>query len=240
MKKHSPMAYILVSIIIFASAAIIIVNIRAVRAQRPQVQESASDEHEAVKEALRRGGVREAARIKKHYVANFNPHWDWSSFDIEALTKHSAAVVVGTPTQGESQLSADGQLITTNYEVAVQEVIKGNITQGDTIKVSLPGGKVEFEDGTSAELITPDFERMTNNKSYVLFLSTNHNRSDAFILTGGPQGLFELPSNGVSVKPHGLPTDPAVKEVKDKSVQSFLEEIRRQAEKWPTPGGCCN
>jgi flagellar biosynthesis/type III secretory pathway M-ring protein FliF/YscJ len=243
MKKYSPITYVLAGIVVFAVATMIVMNIRAVRAQKTPAQDNtqgnANDDHKEVKEALRRGGYREVAKIKKHYVSNFNPHWDWSSFDMEALTKNSVAVIVGSPTQSKSQLTPNGQLITTEYEVSVQEVIKGKIAQGDTIKISLPGGKVEFEDGTSVELKTPDFEKMTTYNSYVLFLYANRNGSDVFLLTGGPQGLFELPPNGMDVKPHGRPTDPAVKEAKGKNVQAFLEEIRKQAVKWPEPGNCC-
>lgn len=161
-------------------------------------------------------------------------------FSLEELTKNSVAVVVGIPIRSKSKLSDSGQSVLTEYEVGVQEVIKGEIGQGDTIKVSLPGGKVDFEDGTSVELNTPGFERMANQSTYVLFLYAKHDGGDAYLLTGGPQGLFEIPSNGANVKPHGRPTDTAVKEVKDKTVQSFLEEVRGQAKKWPKPGKCCS
>jgi hypothetical protein len=59
-------------------------------------QNSASDDHDAVRDALRRGGIREAARIKGHYVGEFDPHWDFGRFDIEALAKNCAAVILGT------------------------------------------------------------------------------------------------------------------------------------------------
>lgn len=238
MRKHSPTTYILVVAAIFA-ATIIVINIHATRAQRPQTQDSTNDEQQ-VTDALRRGGYRELAKIKGHYVGNIDPYWDWSLFNLEALTKNSVAVVVGTPLRSKSQLSPSGQSVITEYEVTVQEVIKGKINQGDIIKVSLLGGKVEFEDGTSVELNTLGFERMKNYSSYALFLYAKHDGGDAYLLTGGPQGLFELPSDGTSVKPHGRPTDPAVKEAKDKSVQSFLEEVRSQAKKLPKLGKCCS
>src|SRR5438045_8810974 len=94
MRKQSPITYVLVAAVIFA-AAMIVMNIYAVRAQKPEAQSNAKDEDQKVKEALRRGGYREAARIKGHYVGNTNPNWDWSQFDIEALTKNSVAIIVG-------------------------------------------------------------------------------------------------------------------------------------------------
>jgi len=42
-----------------------------------------------------REGLRGAAKLRGIYVAEINPHWDWGKFDLEGLTKGSAAVVVG-------------------------------------------------------------------------------------------------------------------------------------------------
>jgi hypothetical protein len=237
MKKYSATKYLIVFAATLA-VAVIIMNIYAARAQKPQTQDS-KEEYQKTKEALRRGGYRELAKIKGHYVANIDPNWDLPLFDLESLAKNSVGVMIGIPIKSKPQLSASGRSVITEYDVVIQEVIKGEITQGDTIKVSLPGGKVEFEDGTSVELNTPGFERMVNGRSYILFLYAKHDESNAYLLTGGPQGLFELSSNGTSIKPHGRPTDPAVKEAKDKTVQSFLENVRSLAKKWPKPGKCC-
>src|SRR5438067_7391207 len=122
MRKQSPITYVLVAAVIFA-AAMIVMNIYAVRAEKPEAQGSAKDEDQEVTEALRHGGYREAARIKGHYVGNTDPNWDWALFDIEALTKNSMAVVVGIPQRSKSQLSPSGLSVVTEYEVAVQEVI---------------------------------------------------------------------------------------------------------------------
>jgi hypothetical protein len=245
MKRRSPVTIVLLVAVALTAAAIIDVSFRRGRAQKAQAPTGADqnvndDEHEKMILALRRGGYREAARIKGHYVGTFDPYWDWFRADLESLTKHSAAVLVGTPKSSHVQLSPGGDLITTEYEVSVREVLKGAFAPGDSVKVSLPGGRVEFEDGTSAELNTPDFERMDNNRSYLLFLTMNTNGSDALILTGGPPGLFELPPGGAKVKPHARASEPVSKEARDKDVGSFLEYVRRLAEKWPAPGSCCS
>jgi hypothetical protein len=92
-------------IIVMTAVVTTVMNIGSVRAQKPQAQDS--DEHEQVVRALRRGGYREVAKLKGHYVGNIDPNCDWSLFDLATLTKHSAAVVLGTPTRGEAKLSAD-------------------------------------------------------------------------------------------------------------------------------------
>jgi hypothetical protein len=202
-------------------------------------QNSAHDDYREVRDALRRGGLREAARVKGHYVGDFDPHWDFGRFDIEALTKNSAAVVVGVPSKiVGSRLVSHGQLIVTDYEVKVQEAFKGSVSEGSTITVSLPGGKVEFEDETSAELRAREFEPMRVGATYTIFLSESNDNPGVYTLSGGPQGLVEI-VNDTTLKPHGRPADPVSEETKGKGKDDFLKEVRSKAEKWPLPGKCC-
>lgn len=236
--KRNKFAVLVLSLVAVLTLASLIIHMAS--AQQPPSQQKPADDSRKMRDAFRRGGYREAAKIKGRFTDTVDPNWDFGLFDIEALTKKSAAVVVGVPSDSASQLSAGGDLITTVYEVVVQDVIKGNISAGSTIKVSLLGGTVKFEDGTIAEVETPGFERMSNGKTYLLFLYANKNGDDALILTGGPQGLFELPNDGGSVKAHGRPTDPAVKQSKDKDKAAFIKEVRQQAEKWPHAGDCCS
>lgn len=197
-------------------------------------------DHTEVRDALRRGGLREAARVRGHYVADLDPHWDFGLFDIEALTKNSSAVVVGVATKKVgSRLTPTGQGIVTDYEVEVTERIKGPSPQGSVITVSLPGGLVDFGDGTSAELKTPEFEHVKVGATYVLFLSEGENAYNAYALSGGPQGLVEIVSD-TKLKSHGRPTDPVSKEAENVGKEKFLEKARGSAAKWPQPGKCCS
>jgi hypothetical protein len=197
-----------------------------------------ADEDSKLVEAIRRGGYREAAKLKGHYVGTVDPNWDWTNFDLETLTKNSVAIVIGIPEHGKAQLSSTGDMITTDYDVRVQEVIKGTLSLDTLIKVSLPGGKVDFDDGTSAEIQTPGFDPMVIAKKYVLFLYPNRNGSNILLTTGGPQGLFELQPTG-KVKAHGRPTDGVVKEVENKDAESFLNDLRVFAQRWPQSKVCC-
>jgi hypothetical protein len=196
-------------------------------------------DHIRLRDALRRGGLREAARVKGRYVASFDPHWDFGQFDVETLTKNSAAVIVGVAQRKlGSRLSADGQLILTDYEVGVTESIKGAMPRGSTVTVSLPGGVVNFDDGTSAELQTRDFDHFKTGSTYTLFL-TETETYNVFTPSGGPQGVVEV-VNDTALKSHGRATDPVSKEVKSKSKEAFLEDVRGKAAKWPQPGKCCS
>ena len=197
------------------------------------------DEQRKMTEAIQRGGYREAARIKGHYVGTVDPYWDWANFDLVTLTKTSAAVIVGIPEKSKGRLNSNGETILTQFDVRVKEVIKGApLAENSVVKVALVGGKVDFDDGTSAELRPLDFEPMLEGRKYLLFLYGNRIDSDVYLLTGGPQGLFELKGRA-GIKAHARPNDPAVKEVQNLSEDGLLEKVRDYAHKWPKSQQCC-
>ena len=197
------------------------------------------DEQKKMTEAIRHGGYREAARIKGHYVGTVDPYWDWASFDLETLTKNSAAVVIGIPEKSKGQLDSNGQMIVTQFDVRVKGVMKGALAENSVVKVALLGGRVDSEEGTSAELQTPESEPMLEGRKYLMFLYANRNGSDVYLLTGGPQGLFELKGQA-GIKAHARPNDPAVREVQNLSEDGLLKKVEDYARKWPDAQQCCN
>jgi len=230
---------IAVAICLIAVACLAIFGNSSQRLQEPAKQQPSSDDSVALRKAVMREGLRGAAKLRGIYVAEINPHWDWGRFDLEGLTKGSAAVVVGRFTKKmESRLGSQGMLIYTDYEFSVHEVIKGNTKQDETIAVSLPGGRVVFEDGTSAEQTTPTFEHPQIGRSYTLFLMKSESLPSVFFLSGGPQGMFDIEDSG-GVKSHDLPDDLTAIETKGKDRESFMKNVREQARKWPKPGKCC-
>jgi hypothetical protein len=161
-------------------------------------------------------------------------------FDLETITRKSAAVVIGTAVSNLSRLSPDGLQITTDYQVQVHEVLKGKAVDANNIEVSLPGGRVVFEGGTVAQVNVPGFRRMENGKTYVLYLSERGPEHASFADTGGPQGIFEVVEGGLSVKPHGNALDPLARKYKlEKEARSFIKDARKAAKTWPEPSSCC-
>jgi hypothetical protein len=196
------------------------------------------EQQEPSTQAVRRGGLREAARIKKHYVSTQNTG-GWIKYDLESLTKNSFAIVIGTPLVSSSDITTNGELITTEYEVKLREILKGDLKENQVVRVSVPGGKITFEDGTSAEIKTPDLVPMEKGNTYVLFLRTTEDTPEVFGLTGGGQGLFELSSTESVVKPHGHHID-SVQKHKDEPITDFIEEIKAAVRKYPESTPCCN
>jgi hypothetical protein len=205
--------------------------VKVVSSQEPNKPNK--EEAQQLVEAIRKGGLREAARIKKHYV-NTESASHWIKYDLESLTKNSGNIIVGTPIYHASQLSSNGEQITTEYQIKVEQSLKGKLVVGAFVNVSLLGGKVVFDDGTSAEIKIPDLEGMENGRTYVLFLSPEIGATGAFNLTGAGQGLFEL-SQDKGVKPHGHTVD-IVQKHKNQNPDSFLLEIKRVQQNMPTDG----
>ena len=191
--------------------------------QEPQEQDS-------LVAAVRRGGLREAARIKGQYVGTQRAS-GWIKYDLESLTEKSSVIVVGTPITSSSSLVSSGDRIVTEYKMRIDQTLKGKLNQGP-LSVIVPGGKVTFEDGTSAEIDTPDLGPIEEDKKYVLFLTSSEEAPDSFGLTGGGQGLFELSSSHSVVNPLGDEVD-VVQRHKNQQVGSFLEEIKSAVKKNP-------
>ena len=191
-----------------------------------------------VVDAVRKGGLREGARIKKRFVSSESTT-GWAKYDLESLTSHSSVVIMGTPLDGSPSLTANGERIITEYKVKVSRIFKGQLQENGLIRLIVPGGKVVFEDGSSAEILTPDLGPIAKNQTYILFLHPPADGTDIYQLTGGGQGLFEVPSSAWGVKPLGDKKD-LVQRHKEQSVNDFLEEIQRAVKKYPETSGCCN
>jgi hypothetical protein len=240
MTNHKTMKRVLIaSAICLVAVACLAISGKGSRpSQDPAPQKPSNDDAVALKEALARGGLREAAKLKGHYVAEYDPHWDWNQFSVEALTKTSAAVIVGRVTKKLDARLSEGIVIYSDYEVTIEEVVKGDIKQAGTIVLTVPGGRIDFEDGTSAEQITPKFEPPHVGRTYALFLTEEAAVPSVFFLSGGPQGIFDI-DGSAGVKSHARPQDPSAIETKGKDRESFMKNVREQARKWPKPGKCC-
>jgi hypothetical protein len=115
-------------------------------------------------------------------------------YSLSQLVKASSHIVIGRAESNLCSLSTDGKTINTLYKVKVQESFKGNLKSGKFIKVALPGGMYKFSNGTIVEIKTPWFKKMDHGQTYILFLNF-HEQAEGYIPTGGPQGIFKLPTD---------------------------------------------
>lgn len=147
--------------------------------------------------------------------------------DLADLNNHSAAVIIGTAQQNVSTLSRDGRSISLDYSVRVEYAYKGKLHEGNVIIVSLPGGRVKFDDGSTAEVSTPWLKKMQNGKTYALFLTQE--TSGSFVTTGDAQGIFEIPTTPdvKVVQSHSGVAEDNIRKYNGMDVKSFLRELRQ-------------
>jgi hypothetical protein len=176
--------------------------------------------------AVQSGSLREKARLRGSYTAVAQPKPMQRYDDATSIAKASNAIAVGTVESSQSQLLPPAeQFIVTDCQVRLTNVLKGDLQPDQIISLRSPGGFVQFENGTFAEVKMPDFwKRPELGKSYVFFLEKRH--EGYFVLRGGPQGLFEITPDGL-VKPQVRQEDKLMQNYKDKDVLSFLTEIRQ-------------
>src|SRR5262252_2679244 len=55
--------------------------------------------------------------------------------NMSELIKDSEAIIVGQTVHNRCRLTSDGQSVTTNYDVAVREVLRGDLNAGETITI---------------------------------------------------------------------------------------------------------
>jgi hypothetical protein len=147
-----------------------------VTAQRsPRLVEGRSPSEDAEierrrKEAYREGGFKAAAAVTGTFVSVVNGRHGNNADSLEFLTTHSPVIVVGSLLGNRTWLNALANEITTDYEVFVEQSLKGAYKTGDKLTMSVNGGKVGFEDGSSAEVRVTGMVPPFNGERYVLFL----------------------------------------------------------------------
>jgi hypothetical protein len=185
---------------------------------------------------VRTKGLKEAAKVQGVYV-NDLPTASWGKYTLEGLVSHSSVIIVGTPVASASSLADSERRIVTSHKVRVDQILKGKLQQNQVLDVVVPGGKITFEDGTSAEIRTPDLGSIEQNQTYVMFLAPGE-PADSFGLTGVGQGLFQISTTASFVKPLGSKLD-LVKEYSKETSTSFIRQIKLAVKKYPQTIACC-
>jgi hypothetical protein len=113
----------------------------------------------------------------------------------------SSTVVVGTLVFSESRLSEDGDTVYTNYHFTPEIALKSANLSSSEITVTSEGGKVQFRNGSTAEIKTIEWTHLKAGNKYLLCLNQ---RGDKFHFTIGFAGIFELHA-GVSSEAQVIP-----------------------------------
>jgi hypothetical protein len=146
--------------------------------------------------------------------------------------------VLGTTGANRTQLSADGKSAVTLVTVSAQEWIKEPAGgPRKSLEVSLPGGKVGFASGATAEVVVPQLALPIDGSRVVMFLRREpDSTSGSYHLASGPVSLYLLGGRPFVAPSGGAPTTPISELLRKQRVDetAFLAMLRSEAMKLPT------
>lgn len=171
--------------------------------------------------------LRELAKTQGRYTAFAQSKSPQQYNDLAALVRDSPTIVTGTIEALAPQLLPPAEnFIVTDCRLTVKDTIKGTVRPGETITLRLPGGRVEFDDGTSAEVELTDFLGYPKvGETFIFFLRKKGDSK--FSLQGGPQGLFEV-SSDATIEPQTQAINKLAETYQNMSLKSFLKEIQQE------------
>jgi hypothetical protein len=188
----------------------------------------------AVLNALQTGGLPSAVTLVGHYVGVADPIERRAiASDLFVLSTHSDVVVLGRiESKAPSQLSSNMREISTDYVLSVAERFQGAVAVGASVTLRLPGGLVQFSNGTSAELRSTRLPNgLALGQEYVMFLSHIDGGTNTFGLVLGLQGLFGLGTDGRVVSA-GRDIDEVYKKYNGLGRDAFLGRVRSSTIPW--------
>jgi hypothetical protein len=166
------------------------------------------------------GGVYKSSRVNTDGMLAYP--------DLKSLARQSSDILVIVPERNECKLSPDGRDIFTHYDVRVEQKLKGRFNPGDHTFVELPGGRFSWDDGTTAQIVTPYFRKMVNGMRYLVFLQRKATDKE-YTPTGGSQGIVLLKDDG-TVVPFAHNPEKHIDQLRSKTHFSLLEDVRSAAE----------
>lgn len=171
--------------------------------------------------------LREKAKRQRQVVAEANPANFKRYDDVASLANDSSVVIIGLVNSHTSSLLPPLEhFIVTDYQVSVLEVRKGSLQPGFQVTVREPGGLVKFDDGSTAQVNLPYYWKSPQpGKRYVMFLTAR--RGGEYVLTGGPQGLFEI-ARGDTIIPQARSEDKLTQTYNGRSKASFIHEMQKR------------
>lgn len=172
---------------------------------------------------LRAGGLRAVAKRYGHYVTS-SPQTSWAQYKLEALVQSSDLIVEAIPTLKSTYLAPNGEQIFSRFSLLPRRVLKANDISTENLIIEVIGGKVTFEDGTSAEVAAELPKDLANGGSFLFFLKKSES---GLIPIGDYQGVISMNWEHSTVAPHAQDWAPVSEDIKGLSPQDLLEKVDR-------------
>lgn len=124
------------------------------------------------------------------------PGWR-QNLTLWTMVTQSRVVATGTVLRNVCRKLPNGEVVT-EYQVQLDEILKGNVLPSQVVAVKMPGGRFTESNGTILEARARRVRKMVNGKRYVLFLKQAPGNVGLMTLQGS-QGLYEIPAGGSRV-----------------------------------------
>lgn len=142
---------------------------------------------------------------------------------LSGLAAEADAIVIGVVKDKSSQLTENGAFIFTDYDMTVEEVLKGNraarVEPRTNLTVTRPGGKVVLN-GRVVTAVDRSFKRLAVGGRYLLFL--RYVAATGAYQAINDQGSFEIGDN----KAAALAQTPAATSGAELDAAALINEIR--------------
>jgi hypothetical protein len=171
-----------------------------------------------------------AKKADGRLVWRYRPNRSVIYSNVEELAKRSDIIVVGRAIGQRPRMRPDGNFITEDFQVRVQDVIKGDLPSGQSIVVSMPGGAQRFRDGSVAAVIPTGVRRAEKGGTYFFFLRAKRGKSafKGYLLASATQGLFALKEGRIEPADR-VASDPVVAKYQGMSLGDFLRQVHMAA-----------
>jgi hypothetical protein len=126
------------------------------------------DQSKLQRELLESGDLEGAARVTGHIVDRRLVHSGVID-DFETLAGVSSDVIVGSVDIGLSEFVPGNSYVTSKYTFSVEDVLKGELQKGASVRLELLGGRTSFPGGTWAETKLVSFRMPIRNERFLVF-----------------------------------------------------------------------
>ena len=151
--------------------------------------------------ALRSGGLPAAAALVGHYKRVTDSFKTYPK-DLQDMAPQSDLIVLARVVfLDPARLSEDASEISTDYDFTIEERFQGLTFSGDELRVRIPGGAVQFENGTIAEWWLRRLPPLQPGDELVLFLKAISGETGVFVPTTGYTSVFLFDSEGRVASP---------------------------------------
>ncbi len=102
------------------------------------------------------------------------------------------------------------------------------LKKGSTVDVILPGGKISFPGGATAQIDVMNVQRMESGHSYLLYLHYSA-QLRGFVVTGLSRGMFEIADDGESLHWMAVTKTDKGFRLESKTFESSVSNARTEA-----------